>query len=62
MTNEMTLAEKLYDDFFRRYPDLKNPTDLNTREKFEFAVKVGWENYCLMQRARKQGKEFADGS
>ena len=43
-------AKELYLVFFKRH-GIKNPTDMNCREKFEYAVEVGWDNFSLMQRA-----------
>lgn len=45
-------AKEMYLVFFKRHWQ-KNPTDLNTREKFEYAREISWDNYSLMQLARK---------
>ncbi len=50
---EEQLAEELYRRWFVRYSDLKNPTDINSKEKFEYAFEIGWNNFSLMQKARK---------
>lgn len=40
------------------YPDIKNPSDINSQEKADFLVKKGFENISLMQKARKQAYKF----
>ena len=50
--SDAKFAKELYLVFFKRH-GIKNPTDMNCREKFEYAVEVGWDNFSLMQRARK---------
>ena len=50
--SDAKFAKELYLVFFKRH-GLKNPTDMNNRVKFEYAVEVGWDNFSLMQRARK---------
>lgn len=47
-----------YHEFFRRYPGARNPTDLNTKEKFLYACEIGWERHRAMERARKFGHPF----
>ena len=47
-----------YKLWFRAYPQKKNPTDLNCKEKFEFLTAIGWETFQKMQRARKKGLEY----
>lgn len=53
-------AKRLFNAWFTVHPDIKNPTDPNTKEKYEFIVKIGWKNLSLMQRARK-GNVAANG-
>ena len=55
---EEALARKLYQEFWQLYPQLKNPTDINTPEKASFLIMKGFENIRLMQRARKQAYDF----
>ena len=50
--SDARFAKELYLVFFKRH-GLKNPTDMNARVKFEYAVEIGWDNFSLMQRARK---------
>lgn len=47
-----------YELFFDRYPYLKNPSDINCKEKFDFAMEIGWERFTEMQAARKAGLPF----
>tara|TARA_R110002020_G_scaffold376130_1_gene587257 strand:+ start:3401 stop:3661 length:261 start_codon:yes stop_codon:yes gene_type:complete len=51
-------ARNLYDYWFSNYPGIKNPSDINTSDKFEFANEIGWVKLSLMQAARKAGYEF----
>lgn len=51
-------VQKDYEEFWRKNPEQKNPSDINTVEKFNFAMKIGWRRLRAMQQARKQGKEF----
>lgn len=53
----MEIAKRDYGAFFKKYPTLRNPTDLNRCEKFHYATHIGWYRYTLMQRARKQHTE-----
>jgi|SaaInlV_100m_DNA_3_1039692.scaffolds.fasta_scaffold36761_1 adenine-specific DNA glycosylase len=46
-------AKNLYEKWFKRHPDIKNPTDINREEKFNFAIELGWNSFRLMQQARK---------
>lgn len=45
-------------EFFHRYPDQENPTDLNTVQKWNFATEIGFDRLRAMQAARKQGEDF----
>ncbi len=51
--NDQIVAKELYKIWFSRNPDIKNPSDINREEKFDFAVDIGWYGVELMQRARK---------
>ena len=42
--SDAKFAKELYLVFFKRH-GIKNPTDMNCREKFEYAVEVGWDNF-----------------
>lgn len=50
-------AKELYFYFFSEFKQA-NPTDLNTIEKFDFAVVIGFEDLHLMQVARKYSHDF----
>lgn len=50
-------AERLYNQFFSAHGQ-PNPTDINTVEKYEFAFEVGFEDFSLMQVARKESHAF----
>jgi hypothetical protein len=47
-------AKALYQEFWRLYPHLRNPTDINMPEKAHFLIIKGFERIRLMQQARKQ--------
>lgn len=47
-----------YRNFFARNPFQTNPTDINTREKFDFAVEQNWFGFADMQAARKRGEPW----
>lgn len=51
-------ARSLYQEFWEIYPDIKNPSDINSLEKADFMIKKGFENISLMQKARKQAYKF----
>jgi hypothetical protein len=51
-------ARALFAEFFATHPSLRNPTDINHRDKAFFMFVKGWEKFRLMQRARKQGLDF----
>jgi len=51
--NQETLARELYGEWFSIHPNIENPSDINKKEKYEFAVSIGWEKCRLMQLARK---------
>ena len=51
-------ARALYEESWQRYPDIKNPTDINRIEKAYFLIEKGFEKIRLMQRARKQAYDF----
>ena len=46
-------AMRLYRLWFKNNPSTRNPTDMNTRSKYEFCLSIGYEDYKLMQRCRK---------
>lgn len=50
-------AQSLYENFFNWF-NQPNPTDLNTTEKFDYAQRIGFEGYRIMQAARKEGCNF----
>jgi hypothetical protein len=56
--DEEAEARKLYEEFWQKYPDQKNPSDINTPEKANFLIQKGFERVRLMQRARKQAYSF----
>lgn len=51
-------VRKDYEEFWRRHPAQKNPSDINTEEKFNFAMEIGWKRLRAMQQARKSGEDF----
>ena len=57
LTTDCVVKED-YKEFWRRYPDQKNPTDINTREKHDYSNEIGWERFNNMQKARKLGRSF----
>ncbi len=50
---EQEEAKRLYGKWFAKYPDVKNPSDINTEGKFYEFIDLGWEALRLMQKARK---------
>ena len=50
-------AKDGYELFFRTHPNVKNPTDINSREKLNFFVSNGFDLLFRMQEARKQNTE-----
>ena len=50
---EQIEAKRLFGEWFGKYPDVKNPSDINTELKFYEFVDMGWEKLRLMQKARK---------
>ena len=54
---EQRIAKDLYKEWFANNPGVKNPTDPNTREKYNNMVAIGWELFSLMQQARKFNTE-----
>ena len=46
-------ARNLYGKWFRENPKVKNPSDVNSSDKFNFAMDIGWPRLALMQKARK---------
>ena len=50
-------AKKLYKEFWDKYPNIPNPTDINTKEKFDFFKTKTYEDLQLMQQARKIGSK-----
>lgn len=61
MLKDMDQVKKDYQDFFRKHPNQKNPSDINTEEKFNFAIKIGWKRLRAMQNARKARYNFTLG-
>jgi hypothetical protein len=51
--SDQAAAKELYRKWFALHPAVKNPSDMNSKAKFDFAGSIGWENLRLMQRARK---------
>jgi len=51
-------AEADYDEFFKRFPSQKNPGDINTVDKFNFAVEIGWDRLRILQACRKKALPF----
>ena len=64
MSNQTLSAEDerrariLYERFQSENPGVLNPTDMNTEEKYNFCKTITYEEYGLMQRARKQAYPF----
>lgn len=56
--SEVKKAKSLYKEFWSMYPDIKNPSDINSQEKADFLLKKGFDNISLMQKARKQAYKF----
>ena len=54
----MSVPRALYGLWFAEHPGVENPSDLNTQEKFDFAMNIGFINHRQMQTARKQGHEW----
>ncbi len=50
-------AKELFERFFNENPTIKNPTDINSREKLNFFVSNGFDALFIMQEARKQNTE-----
>ena len=48
-------AEELYKKFWEKYPNILNPTDINSEEKHNFCKTITYKELSLMQRARKVG-------
>ena len=51
-------ARMLYEEFWSMYPNIKNPSEINTNEKAFFLKLKGVQKIRLMQTARKQAYEF----
>lgn len=61
LSNEETKeAKALFKEWFRKHPDIKNPTDVNREEKYDWCMKLGWREFSLMQKARKSNIELHD--
>ncbi len=59
LTNrQQTQAQEDYGWFFMLYPDSKNPTDMNTQEKWDFVQAIGFERYSYMLAARKAKTKY----
>ncbi|MCP4477433.1 MAG: hypothetical protein GY818_05015 [Planctomycetaceae bacterium] len=50
---EQEEAKRLYGEWFALFPDVKNPSDINSELKFNYFIGLGWEALRLMQKARK---------
>lgn len=50
---DAAMAKLLFKEWFERYPNIENPTDINKKEKHEYMAEIGWKQFQLMQRARK---------
>ena len=50
---EARIAKSLYRRWFSKNPGAKNPSDVNTKDKYGFFFELGWESLELCQRARK---------
>ena len=48
-------AKNLYRYFWQLYPGIPNPSEINTKEKFDFLKLISYQDLALMQRVRKQG-------
>ncbi len=57
-TEEEKQAKTLYEEFWNQYPNIPNPSDINSIEKNNFLKEKGFECIQLMQKARKQAYEF----
>jgi len=57
-TKEEKKAKKLYKEFWKINPGMKNPSDINKQEKADFLEDKGFESISLMQKARKQKYNF----
>lgn len=51
---DVDVAKAGFQEWFSRYPDIDNPTDFNLIEKYHFAIEVGWQQFGMMQAARKK--------
>lgn len=51
-------AKKDYEAFWEKHPEQKNPSDVNTQQKFNFSMSIGWARLRNMQAARKAGYDF----
>ena len=52
-TGEQEIAKQLFRQWFTKNPGVKNPTDPNSRKKYENMVWLGWRLFSIMQQARK---------
>ena len=50
---EARIAKSLYRRWFSKNPGAKNPSDVNTKDKYKFWFSLGWESLELCQRARR---------
>lgn len=48
-------AKTLFQRWFKKHPTERNPSDLNTQEKFDYAMGMGFEKHRTMEYLRKQG-------
>lgn len=54
---ELAIAKGSYRDFFRTHPGVRNPSDVNSSEKWHFFADRGWGTLSLMIKARKHHTE-----
>ena len=55
MKTDSPETKQLFADWFRENPGTKNPPDLTKREKFNYAMRIGFDKHRAMVNARKQG-------
>lgn len=54
---EIAIAKGSYRDFFRSHPGVRNPSEINSSEKWRFFADKGWGTLSLMTKARKFNTE-----
>ena len=58
MSEEKATACKLYEEFWEIYPDVHDPSCIDTIEKAYFLILKGFESIRLMQKAKEQKPYF----